>query len=226
MNASVADILRGAGFAPVCPGSAPDGRDAETQAGSRVPVVPAVPDEKNKVEDETARTGNDDTVRARLLGLAEAEYRDPAIVHALTETDLRGFEAFPDDALKVALSMWADTAERKAGRVPAGDTAGIMCRKCGPVFVHPSIAAVLPVVDGWPRSLGCPWCFIHPAGIAIPRPHVTCHACQHYQPDAINPSNGWGACKANMPMRKGGWPHVERQCKAFEPAGVVIRGAP
>ncbi|MBB6246183.1 hypothetical protein [Rhodanobacter sp. A1T4] len=68
--------------------------------------------------------------------------------------------------------MQRDTDDRHAGRVPAGDTAAMHCELCGPVWIHPSIAEVLPVVDHWPRALGCPWCFVRKAGGYIPRPSV------------------------------------------------------
>jgi len=108
------------------------------------------------------RSRNIDGIRGRLLALAAAEFRDPAVVHALPESDLRAYAAhvatFPPeqqaDVLRALLSMLLDDADRKAGRVPQGDTAAILCRHCGPVYVAPSIAAVLPVVNGWPRALG------------------------------------------------------------------------
>lgn len=107
----------------------------------------------------------------RLLALTAVEYRDPSLVRALSESFLRDLRGIGDDALRVLLSMLADDADRRALKQPKGDTAAILCRKCGPVWVHPSIAAVLHVVDGWPRALGCPWCFVHPkCGNSIPRP--------------------------------------------------------
>lgn len=110
-------------------------------------------------------------IRGRLLALAESEYRDPALAHALPASFLRDCDGMDTAAMRAMLSMLADDADRRALRRPKDDTAAILCRKCGPVWIHPSIAAVLPVVDGWPRALGCPWCFIHPKeGMAIPRP--------------------------------------------------------
>jgi hypothetical protein len=44
------------------------------------------------------------------------------------------------------------------------------CQQCGPVWIHPDIVAALPMVNGWPRALGCPWCFVRKAGGPIPRP--------------------------------------------------------
>lgn len=73
------------------------------------------------------------------------------------------------DQLAAIKTMQCDTAERHAGRVPAGDTAWMLCNSCGPVWIHTAVAAVLSVVDGWPRALGCPWCFVRKAGGVVPR---------------------------------------------------------
>jgi hypothetical protein len=131
-----------------------------------------------------------------------------------------GREGLGADAARALLAMSVDDAERRAGRVPAGDTAAILCRSCGPVWVHPSIAGVLPVVNGWARALGCPWCFIAKDGrMAIPRPFVTCAHCQHFRPDKINPEGGCGTCAAEMRQVGGGYPAAQRHCMAFLPKG-------
>ena len=109
------------------------------------------------------------------------------------------------------LHMLADTAERHAGRVPQTDTAAMYCQHCGPVWVHPDIASVLPVVGVWPRALGCPWCFVRKAGGVIPRPPVTCAQCQHFTPDAINPPAGMGTC-CDGSMR---YPMASHHCTEF-----------
>lgn len=216
MNAGVADILREAGFVPVVPEPSRKAGTPESKAASHVPVAPAVPIEKCKGVNEPAKPGTPDTIRARLFELAAIEYRDPALVLALSASFLRDCGEMGDDALRALLSMLADDADRQAGRVPKGDTSAILCRNCGPVFVHPSIAAVLPVVNGWPRALGCPWCFVHPPeGMQTPRPHVTCATCQHYQPDSVNPGAGMGRCLAGVPGMT--WPNQSRKCKAFKP---------
>lgn len=134
----------------------------------------------------------------------------------LERTGISRQAANRDDVLLAYLHMLADDAERKAGRVPKGGTASMLCRHCGPVYVHPSIAAVLPVVGGWPRGLGCPWCFIRPKGIAIPRPHVTCADCAHFVHDAVNPE-GMGRCAIDANHGGTNWPHQQRQCGRFEP---------
>ena len=120
-----------------------------------------------------------------------------------------------DDRQRVAyLSMLADTADRHAGRVPEADTAAMHCQHCGPVWTHPDIAACLPVVAGWPRALGCPWCFVRKAGGYIPRPSITCGDCQHFTPDTINPPAGMGTCASGHGMH---CPMQRHACTIFQP---------
>lgn len=157
--------------------------------------------------------------RIRMLELAAAAYMDAAPVRALSESFLRDCEGMADDALRALLSMLRDNADRRAGRAPAGDTAAIMCQACGPVFVHPSIAAVLPVVDGWPRALGCPWCFIRKAGLYVPRPPVTCASCRYFKPDTINPAQGMGRCTVDAARAQDPptYPSTSRHCDSWRP---------
>lgn len=119
-------------------------------------------------------------------------------------------------ALGALESMQRDADDRRAGRVPAGDTARMLCNGCGPVWIHPDIAAVLPVVDGWPRALGCPWCFVRKAGGYIPRPSVTCEGCGHFSRDTINPGAGMGACGAGMGTH---YPMQRHTCAGHKPIG-------
>jgi hypothetical protein len=112
-------------------------------------------------------------MRTTLLALADRLGLDPAHVRCITDADLIRWAAVPEDSLRAYLLALNDTATRQAGRIPAGDTAAIHCKGCGPVWAHPDIAAVLPVVGGWPRALGCPWCFVREAGGRIPRPSGT-----------------------------------------------------
>ena len=111
-------------------------------------------------------------IRALLLALAAGAGMDVDHVHRLHDLDIAACAGLDARQLAACLSMLADTADRHAGRAPAGDTAPIHCEGCGPVWIHPDIAEVLPVVDGWPRALGCPWCFVRKAGGYIPRPSV------------------------------------------------------
>jgi hypothetical protein len=111
-------------------------------------------------------------LRAHLLALAAAGGIDAQHVHRLLDADLIGCIPLEAQQLAAHLAMLDDSAERKAGRIPRGHTASIHCRACGPVWVHPDMAAALPLVAGWPRALGCPWCFVRRAGGYIPRPSL------------------------------------------------------
>ena len=130
----------------------------------------------------------------------------------LDHGDVSALAAWTDKQLADYLAMLADTADRHAGRVPLDDTAAMHCEHCGPVWIHPDIAAVLPVVDGWPRALGCPWCFVRKAGGYIPRPPVTCEGCRHFTPDTINPAAGMGVCGAGKGMH---YPMQRHACAVF-----------
>ncbi|HUW53861.1 MAG TPA: hypothetical protein VMV99_10640, partial [Rhodanobacter sp.] len=148
-------------------------------------------------------------MRGHLLALATIGGMDVAHVHRLHDLDIAACAGLDDPQLTAYLSMLADTADRHGGRVPAGDTAPMHCEQCGPVWIHPTIAEVLPVVDGWPRALGCPWCFVRKAGGYIPRPSVTCEGCRHFTPDTINPQAGMGVCGVGNGMR---WPMQRHAC--------------
>ena len=148
-----------------------------------------------------------------LLVSRKAELLDALAVS--TVTTVTTDDSLDADQLAACQSMQADTADRHAGRVPAGDTARMLCARCGPVWIHPDIAEVLPVVDGWPRALGCPWCFVRKAGGHIPRPPVTCEGCQHFTPDTINPPAGMGTCSAGKGSH---YPAQQHRCDTFDPA--------
>lgn len=152
--------------------------------------------------------------RTRLLELVDRLGIDPAHVHLLPLLDVLAFDGLGDEQLRAYLSMLDDTATRQAGKVPAGHDAAILCHRCGPVLVHPGMAAVLPVVNGWPRALGCPWCFIRKAGGAIPRPRVTCASCACYRPDTINPAEAGGGCSSGHGTR---YPMQRHGCGNFTP---------
>lgn len=152
--------------------------------------------------------------RDDLLALAAAEWIDPAHVHRQHDLDVAACIGLDTRQLAAYLAMLADTANRRAGRVPAGDTAAIHCEQCGPVWIHPTIAEVLPVVGGWARALGCPWCFVRKAGGYIPRPSVTCEGCRHFTPDTINPAAGMGTCGAGKGTH---WPMASYRCEQFWP---------
>ena len=148
-------------------------------------------------------------LRAHLLALAAGSGIDVDHVHRLHDLEVAGCIGLDGCQLADYLAMLVDTADRHAGRVPLDDTAPMYCEQCGPVWIHPSIAAVLPVVDDWPRGLGCPWCFVRKAGGYIPRPPVTCEGCRHFTPDTINPAAGMGTCGAGKGIH---WPMARHIC--------------
>jgi len=160
--------------------------DAGTVGAQR--VTPATPVTPQKATPELSVRSVSDAVhleqlpdvlkplRAHLLALAAAEGIDAAHVHRLHDLDVAACIGLDARQLASYLSMLADTADRHGGRVPAGDTAPMHCERCGPAWIHPDIAGVLPVVDGWPRALGCPWCFVRKAGGYIPRPSARASA--------------------------------------------------
>jgi hypothetical protein len=213
---SVADILRECGIVPAVPTSPQKVGTPQTLVASHVPTVPT---EKHKgraqpLKPAPVSSGDRERMRAVLLELADRLGIDDAHVHRIAGADLALWATVPDDSLRAYLLALDDTATRQAGRVPLDDTAAIHCERCGPVYVHLGIAAVLPVVAGWPRALGCPWCAIRKAGGYIPRPPVTCGNCGHFNPDRLNPAAGIGGCGGGHGMHRAGERH---RCVSFHP---------
>lgn len=153
-------------------------------------------------------------LRAHLLALAAAGEIDAAHVYRLHDADVSACISLDARQLAAYLAMLADSADRHAGRVPLDDTAPMHCEQCGPIWIHPDIAAVLPVVDGWPRALGCPWCFVRRAGGCIPRPRVNCGDCRHFISDMSNRDAGMGSCEKGRGMF---YPMQMRGCFDFHP---------
>ncbi|MFZ0869783.1 MAG: hypothetical protein WAM90_03545, partial [Rhodanobacter sp.] len=131
-----------------------------------------------------------------MLALAEGKHIDVDHVHRLHDTDLNACIGLDNQQLAAYLAMLEESAERRAGRAPYGHTTAAQCRQCGPVWVHPSMVAGLPIVRGWTHVHGCPWCFVRVAGAYISRPPVACRSCRHYQPATTNPESGMGICGA------------------------------
>ncbi|MDR3387719.1 MAG: hypothetical protein P4L92_11755 [Rudaea sp.] len=113
-----------------------------------------------------------DTMRARLLALASAERINATLIDKLHDTDLVACIGLGDNVLRAYICALADGDLREHGKRPPDETAPAQCRHCGLVWVHPHIASAAPVVDGWPRLLGCPWCTSRQNGFSIPRPGV------------------------------------------------------
>ena len=217
---NVAEILTKHGLAPVFAPAAPERRNhsgaAQTLVQSHAPAAPTAPAEKSRPVTKTAEAapaGNADT-RTALLALADRPGIDRAAVVRIPSADLPLWATVPAEALRTYLLAADDAATRQAGKVPLDDMAAIHCAHCGPVYVHPRIAAVLPVVNGWPHAAGCPWCSIRKAGGYIPRPRITCENCTRFQPDSVNPAAGVGTCASghgtHYPMQRHG-------CEDFQP---------
>lgn len=101
----------------------------------------------------------------------------PEVIERLPDAELelyrQHFETCADwyAAAQAAARMLRDSATMADGRVPFGWTAAAICQHCGPVWIAPSIAALLDVADGWPTAPGCPWCHVTmPKGHRLPRP--------------------------------------------------------
>lgn len=155
-------------------------------------------------------------LRLALLVLADRHGFDPAPIHRLHNLDVAACARLDDSQLLTYLELLNDSATRWEGKKPAGHDAAIHCRGCGPVWVHPSVAAVLPVVDGWPRALGCPWCAIRKAGAYFPRPPTQCAGCSNYRPGQVNPEAALGQCAKGRGSR---YPMQKHACDAFSPVG-------
>lgn len=213
---NVTAILQAHGLSPSVPGLRKKVGTPQTLVQSHVPQVPCVPAEKSRPATKSTKaplTVSADT-RADLLALADHYGFDLAHVHRLHNLDVAACAGLDGPRLVTYLELLDDTATRWAGKVPSGHTAAILCRHCGPVYVHPSIAACLPVVAGWPRALGCSWCAIREAGSYVPHPRITCENCTRFQTDSINPATGVGQCSSGCGMH---YPIQEHGCGDFRP---------
>lgn len=164
---NVASILQAHGLVPTVPSPRHEVGTPQTLVASHVPSVPKVPTEKGK----GAAASVD--IRPGLQALADRLGLDDAIVRQIPAADLPMWATVPAEALQSCLLALNDATTRRAGKVPSVDTAVIRCAHCGPVYVHPAVAAVLPVVAGWPRAIGCPWCVVRKAGGDLPPPPVS-----------------------------------------------------
>ena len=157
--------------------------------------------------------------RDRLHRLADAEGIDPALIDRLDDDDLTGCIGLSTDTLAAYVRALRDSDLRERGKVPADETARALCRSCGPVWVAPEVAAVAPVVDSWPRLLGCPWCHVKNRK-AMCRPQVRCGDCQHFACDTVNPAQGMGHCSAGCDPERP-YPIVKHECSRFSPRGAT-----
>lgn len=158
-------------------------------------------------------------VRGRLIRIAEADLINVALLDSQDADDLVSLVSRDDNGLRGFLHCLHDDSLRVRGQCPPDETARTLCRSCGPVWIAPEVAALAPIIDGWPRVLGCAWCHVKNRQ-AMPRPAVNCGDCRHFVPDTVNPGAGMGRCgidrepKASEPMH---YPDASRECKTFKP---------
>ncbi|MFC4822234.1 hypothetical protein [Dokdonella ginsengisoli] len=158
-------------------------------------------------------------LRSRLRHIAEVEVVDTSLIDTLPDADVLDCELLPERARRAFVLALRDTHLRAQGKCPAGETAPALCRKCGPVWLAPEVAAHAPIISGWPIVLGCPWCSCQRQGRGIPRPPVTCAECIFFVRDSINPAGGLGTCGKGVEANVPAYPHAKRQCAEFNPRG-------
>lgn len=194
-----------------------DSRVAQAQFSRGAFVAPvALPKGCNNATDVQA-------IRNRLVGLADSEGIDLALIHSLPDSDAALCADLSDDTLRAYVRALRDSDLRERGQRPEDETGRALCAKCGPLWLHPAVAAVAPTVEGWARVLGCPWCHVTNRR-AIPRPLVTCGTCQHFERDIVNPSGGgMGLCTiarerlASEPLP---YPFAKRLCAEWRPSSL------
>ena len=145
--------------------------------------------------------------------------REEDLPESLLARDHGDLSEIPDQALRAYVRMLAEAEMRNAGEVPSDETAAMLCVHCGPVWTNPGVAACLPLVDGWPRACGCPWCHVERDGKYVPRPLVACGECKHFIRDSVNPFGGMGKCGIEL-QTDHMWPGVKRTCAGFRPEAV------
>ncbi|MHB8447379.1 MAG: hypothetical protein ACYC9P_05580 [Rudaea sp.] len=195
-----------------------------------IPAIPAIPAPEpasriaESQESQGVELASAKDQAARLLAELRRQYLPDHWI-GLDHGDVAELAGLSDRQLSAYVAMLADADLRRRGKVPADETAMALCRGCGPIWVHPAVADAAPVVDGWPRLLGCPWCHVRHAGLYVPRPQVTCGECKHVNRDTINPAGGMNSCGANRNPAFP-WPSVRHQCNGFSSEGGACLGFP
>jgi hypothetical protein len=108
--------------------------------------------------------------RAELERIARAEGVAAELVRRLPADDVTACADLSSNALRAYVRVLRDAERRSHGKTPPDETAEAQCVRCGPIFIAPEVAAVLPIIGGVPTAAGCPWCFNRKAGLPIPRP--------------------------------------------------------
>jgi len=150
---------------------------------------------------------------ARLLAAIRAEHLPDKLI-ALADATPGDLAALDADGLRAYLRMLRDSDLRRRGQRPPDEDARALCVSCGPVWIAPEIASVAPLLDGWPRVLGCPWCHVENR-LLVPRPPHTCSGCRRFERDPINPAGGMGRCTGGHHLAT--YPHAQRICQEYTP---------
>ena len=156
--------------------------------------------------------------RERLHALAAAAGIEAALVDGLSAEQLSFCESLDDAGAGSYLCVVRDDQLRQQGRVPPDETAVAVCVHCGPVWVWPHVVAVSPHIGGFARVAGCAWCTNRARGLPIPRPPVSCGACEHFERDSVNPPAGIGRCRIGMDKGPAPYPFAERTCASWRPS--------
>lgn len=185
--------------------------------GPRGAVTPELKQALAAQKAELLAALSESPTRDRLVRLCDDELIDRTLVERLTDADVDACTDLADDSLRAYLRALHDSGLRERGKRPDAETVPAMCRSCGPVWLAPQVATVAPVIAGWPRVLGCPWCHVKNRK-AIPRPPMACDGCERFERDHVNPAGGMGRCPINLAKKTLPFPHAKRECYGFAPS--------
>lgn len=107
----------------------------------------------------------------QLQQLIIAEGLPSTLLDQMTVGELEDCVALPELVLRSYLRALHESKLRETGQRSVDETAAALCAHCGPIWLAPEVVALAPVVNGWRRVLGCPWCHVRNR-IAIPRPET------------------------------------------------------
>ncbi len=188
-------------------------------AATPATVATRPPETAKKSQASQESQGGRAETYTRLLAAADAECVDSDLIHQLPAADVATCDSLPDNVLHAYVRAADVIAERMAGHVPVDETAPALCVHCGPVWLAPEVAALMPQINGMPRVLGCPWCHVRKAGKYVPRPRIHCAACTHYVPDDVNPAGGAGHCGLKpTDMYRMHYPKQKHRCADYMPS--------
>lgn len=144
-------------------------------------------------------------LRSRLLAAAEREDVAASLIEQLLDADLVDLHLLADAGLAIYARILEAGADRMRGRIPRGWNQIAHCVRCGPVVLW---------ADAPLRVLCCPWCHVRRAGIALPRPRVTCEGCAHWRPSSQAQVGALGDCARALERCAPQQLHV---CESWQP---------